>query len=504
MKREMYFISKAVRLGVLLLMVILAACNPKAEPSPNPVDQAGTSIPPVAPKGQATEPAAPGVVTSPEALESTSLPLPTSMLAGSPNPVPGIELESLGSLDKLDLVVQMGAYWVRRNGLSWSEVEPEEGQRNWEALAGLEQELKNASERGLQLILVIRRTPTWAQKVPGSFCGPVAAEKLPAFANFIREVVSRYSVPPYKVKFWEFGNEPDVDPSLVSPDSIFGCWGDQKDAYYGGGYYAEMLKSIYPQVKAADPQSKVLVGGLLLDCDPVNPPQDRDCSPSRFMEGVLRNGGGDYLDGISFHAYDYYLGPYTYGNGNWSSVWNVNGPVLVAKARFLRNLLVAYGQPDKFLINTEVGLICGRDGSEPECQADEFQQTKAAYLAEAHAAAMAEGLWGNIWYSLTGWRGTGLIHQGNILPAFEAFRFSASQITGATYSRSITEIPGVTGYEYTREGKRAWIIWSLDGAVHQVQVTVLPTAIYDVYGQSIPAALQITATAMPVYVEWGP
>ncbi|MBN2549978.1 MAG: hypothetical protein JXB15_12520 [Anaerolineales bacterium] len=500
----MHLISKILRLGVLFLMVILVACNSQAAPSPTLVDQAGTGQPAVAPKGQATEPASPGVVTSPEALQSTSLPAPTPMFVGSPYPIPGIELESLGSLDKLDLVVQMGAYWLRRNGLSWSEVEPEEGQRNWEALAGLEQELKNASERNLQLILVIRRTPAWAQKVPGSFCGPVAAEKLPAFASFVHDVVARYSQPPYNVKYWEFGNEPDVDPGLVGPDSIFGCWGDQKDAYYGGGYYAEMLKSVYPQVKAADPQSKVLVGGLLLDCDPVNPPEGRDCAPSRFMEGVLRSGGGDYLDGISFHAYDYYLGPTMYGNSNWSSVWNVNGPVLVVKARFLRNLLVAYGQPDKFLINTEVGILCGRDGNEPDCLADEFQLTKAAYMAEAHAAAMAEGLWGNIWYSLTGWRGTGLIREGKALPALEAFRISAGQLTGATFSRAITEIPGVTGYEYTRDGKRSWIIWSLDGAEHQVQAPDLPAAIYDVFGQAIPVSQQITAGAMPVYVEWGP
>ena len=65
------------------------------------------------------------------------------------------------------------------------------------------------------------------------------------------EAVERYSAPPYNVIYWEVGNEPDIDPSLVDGDEIYGCWGDKTDAYYGGGYYAEVLKQVYPAVKKA-------------------------------------------------------------------------------------------------------------------------------------------------------------------------------------------------------------------------------------------------------------
>ena len=71
-----------------------------------------------------------------------------------------------------------------------------------------------------------------------------------------------------------------------------------------------MLKVAYPQIKAADPQAQVLVGGLLLDCDPR---PGAGCSltaqnaiPPKFLEGILRNNGGPYFDGVSFHAYDFY------------------------------------------------------------------------------------------------------------------------------------------------------------------------------------------------------
>ena len=36
--------------------------------------------------------------------------------------------------------------------------------------------------------------------------------------------------------------------------------------YYGGGYYGEMLKAVYPQIKAVNLQSQVH-GWILLDCD---------------------------------------------------------------------------------------------------------------------------------------------------------------------------------------------------------------------------------------------
>ena len=46
---------------------------------------------------------------------------------------------------------------------------------------------------------------------------------------------------------------------------MFGCWDDPEDAYYGGEYYAEMLKVVYPVIKEADPEAKVLFGGLLYE-----------------------------------------------------------------------------------------------------------------------------------------------------------------------------------------------------------------------------------------------
>ena len=322
------------------------------------------------------------------------------------------------SLTDIDLVQGLGATWVRRNALQWALVEPTPGERNWDAVAGLEAELQEMASRGMQVTLIVRDTPAWAQKVPGSFCGPVSPQSLDAFAAFLHDAVLRYSALPFSVRYWELGNEPDVDFALVAPTSQFGCWGDAGDLeYYGGAYYGEMLKVVYPQIKLADPAAQVVVGGLLMDCDPLNPPETppgsgvfANCTPSRFLEGILESGAGDFFDGVAFHAYDYYydtLGKY--GNVNWHSGWSSTGPVVAAKVDYVRSLLAAYGHSDKFLMNTETALLCGRDGTEPQCQAEAFALTKAYYLVEAFTVGQSLGLEANIWYSVSGWRGSGLV-----------------------------------------------------------------------------------------------
>jgi hypothetical protein len=421
-------------------------------------------------------------------------------------PLAGVEVYSLASQagseqNNLSQVVQSSAYWVRRNLVLWSAVEPEQGQRDWKSLEALEAELLNAAEKHLQVILVVRGTPAWAQLVPGSVCGPVLPEKLPAFASFLHDLVARYSQPPYQVKYWELGNEPDVDPTLVASDSIFGCWGKTGDSYYGGQDYAEMLKVAYPQIKAADAQAQVLVGGLLLDCDPHNPPAGRSCDPAYYLEGILKNNGGDYFDGVSFHAYDYYLGPYQFGNPNWGSNSDTSGPSLVVKAEFLRNLLAEYNQSEKYLLNTELGLLCGSTGDEPQCQEQVFQLSKAAYIAISNAAAVAEGLRANVWYSLLGWRGSGLVTADRQpLPAFDAFRFSAQMLNGATFVRQIDDYPGVRGYEFVFEGRRIWLLWSSDRGEHRVQLPETPAELYDVLGTAQTVDQVLLITPAPVYV----
>src|SRR5450759_920104 len=103
-----------------------------------------------------------------------------------------------------------------------------------------------------------------------------------------------------------------------------------------------MLKTAYPAIKAASPSAQVLFGGLLMDCKPEICSDDVK-NRSHFLEGALVNGAGDFFDGVSFHAYDYYQGVLgQYSNSNWGAAWNTTGPVLLVKAAYLRQLLDQY------------------------------------------------------------------------------------------------------------------------------------------------------------------
>lgn len=420
-------------------------------------------------------------------------------LTGKKSALMGIETAGLNAANG-QKIRDSGASWLRRNALLWSAIESAEGARDWAAAAALEAEMKLASARGLNMILIIRSTPAWAQARSGVSCGAILPDKLPAFGAFMRDVVARYAKAPYNVRFYELWNEPDVDPSLVPPDNIFGCWGDKNDPYYGGGIYAEALKAAYPQVKAANKRAQLWSGGLLLDCDPDNPPAGKDCSASRFFEGVLKAGGAAFLDAVSFHAYDFYdwkLGQYA--SPNWASASASTGPVIAAKTRFLRNLLAQYGAPAKPLVNTESGLLCWDCASSPP----DFETTKAWYVPQAFGMARELGLMGNVWYSWEGWFQTQLVNgDGSLTPAYTAFQVASRTIGQATAVQPKTDIEGVRGYQFTAGGARYWLLWSVDGQSRQIDAPVLNGRAFDVVGQPVTVTGQrVTIEMKPIYIQ---
>ena len=429
----------------------------------------------------------------------------------------GIQVHQMAQESQRLRFKESGAYWSRSDYMHWETIEPQDSDPKdyqWETVS--EADLLAARANGSETIANILFTPAWARKYSGSACGPISQSALDDFAKFMGELVHRYSKAPYNVKYWEIGNEPDIDHSLVDGDSVYGCWGEMGDPYYGGRYYAEMLKAVYPVIKAADKNAKVIVGSLVLDCDPVNPPETevgsgkyRDCTPSKFLEGILEAGGGNYFDGVGFHAYDYYYGQQgSYGSAGWHSASDVTGPVLIAKARYLKSLLHRYGYSDKELLNTELAVLCGKTGNEDYCLGDDFMNTKAYYIAQANAAALAEDLRANIWYSLTGWRGSGLVDKnGTPNQAFRAFQFATSIFDKAIYDGRVEGFEGVMGYEFNVDDRDFWLVWSIDGTDHILPSPIKPVAILDVYGEPIEGSLesrQLTISVAPLYIQWHP
>jgi hypothetical protein len=180
---------------------------------------------------------------------------------------------------------------------------------------------------------------------------------------------------------------------------------------------------------------------------------------------------------------------------------------LIAKAEYLKSVLESEGLTDKELLNTEVAILCGRDGTDPICRADDFNNTKAYYVAQAYAAASAEGIRANIWYNLTGWRGSGLVDQ-NLEPtrAYQAYQFTANELDGAHYQGPVDGYEGVMGYQFTNKGKAIWLVWSLDQETHQITLPVAYQAAFDVFGEPVVddglSSKEVEVSIAPVFIEW--
>lgn len=419
-------------------------------------------------------------------------------------PMIGVETIDLTKIGRMDQIQLAGVHWIRYNGLLWSMVEPIEGERDWGAVAQFEQGLRELSSRGIKIILIVRSTPTWAEKFIGNYCGPVRSDKFDAFAKFMGDLVARYSIPPYNIKYWEIGNEPDIDPELVSPDSLFGCWGNKQDAYYGGGYYAEMLKRIYPTIKFVDPEAQVMIGGLLLDCDPTNPPQGKDCKPSLFLEGILENGGAVNFDIVSFHGYPAYNG--TLQNDENFPAWQKRGGVVMGKINFLREELAKFGIT-KPLMHTEGSLLC------PEWNTllcnppvDDFYEKQADYLVRLYIRNWAADIYGTIWYQYEGpgWRYSGLVNADESpRPAYTALKYLNRELDLSVFNRTVNQYIYIQGYEFIKYGMNVWVLWSMDEKVHTIELPSNTLNVYDKYGNPIIPEDRKIDVLSPIYVELG-
>ena len=443
---------------------------------------------------QASAQAAPGVVPG------VYLPL---VIGGKPpvSTIFGITVSNLTESHRLANTETANPTWLREDGLNWGSIQPtQNGGYDWSSASGAEANMIQASKLGYKLIQIVNGTPDWARKFSDSGCGPIQQSQFDSYGNFLKAAVERYSKPPYNVMYWEIYNEPDAP--ITQKDTGFGCWGDPTQPYYGGQYFGEMLATVIPYIRQANPNAKILNGGLLLDCDP-SLSTCSDPEMASFLEGMIHAGVVGQLDYISFHAYDYQgvrLG--VFGNAaHWGNNYT-NDPVLVPKAAFIRNVLNKYGLGNKPLMNTEVALLKTTGTCDALCQ-----ENKAIYVGRVYPVAIAQGLAANVWYqSDNGWNNSGL-YGG---PMFNAFVFARNELENAQVTRQITEYDSgsnVAGYELDRGDIKVWVLWSHDLASHTISLPGTPKAVYTWTPNDGPYVSATPSTSLnvgvfPVYLEW--
>lgn len=402
---------------------------------------------------------------------------------------------------------ELGVGWMRLRRLYWRDVQPtEQSDYDWSALSGFEEELRLLAETGIQPVVIVHHSPDWAT-VHETSCSAIRQDKFNAFAAFMAAAANRYKTSEFNVHHWELGNEPDVDPSLVPPDNVFGCWGDAGDPYYGGRHYGEMLQVVAPAIRDADPEAKILIGGLLLDSPTSLEPGAN--KPSLFLKGILESGAADDFDMVPYHFYSSYSGVQMDYDRAPGLSWASRGGMTLGKARFLRQIMAEYGV-DKPLLLNETALSCNPQYQVCDPPIPAFFEAQADHLVRTFVRALSADVGGLTWYTLNGpgWRQGGLLNaDGTRRPAFIAYRALAQRLNGARYDSAADYGAGIEAYRFSRSGSNVHVVWSTDSSTHTIRILqsqllhahnrsgelLVPTPAGDFY--------ELTVGFEPIYLE---
>ncbi len=466
-------------------------------------------------------------IYSPQNPQSPDIYLP---IIFNPGPLPSVFGVETTYIDQnlLSKAGNIPAYWWRYNAFLWNQIEPQDvdpSLYNWGAVQ--ENSLIAASQQGFTIVAVVKNTPHFAQAIndPQNIpCSPIRSNQTDEFIEFIHELAVRYSAPPYNIRYWQLGNEPDVDVDLFSGPNFnlrytspYGCWGDDADPYYGGKYYADFLKIFSDTIKAVNPSAQITNGGLLLDCHPVN--DAPNCPSGTFFEGIILRlqelNALTALDYVSFHAYARW-----YSNLRFDEEYKgftSHGGVLLGKSYFLREIMTSRGvNPLKPLLVTEGGTMCARpDDAAPlpsgiKCSDSnsppEFSDDQAEHLVWHYVRSIADGISGMMWYTLNyqSYRHVGLLNADNSDKlAYTAYQFLVSKLSDAQYVGPLNQFfPTLRAYEFSKNSQRIWVLWAPDQLDHSIFKPPGFQAAYDKLGSLInvpPGATTLTINS-PVYL----
>ena len=408
-------------------------------------------------------------------------------------------------------LVDSGATWLRVS-LNWRMVEPVHtgpASYDWtsadQALAAAQ-----TAHGGFSLVVTIGGNPDWATPYVN---GPIDPDYLDDFAAFVQAAVERYDgdglddapgAP--RVTHWEFYNEPD---DLAGPN-VDPHWGGE------GDQYAQMLAAVYAPVKTANPDAKVLLGGIAYDWF-YDDPDDPGHFDRRFLDDVLNAGGGDYFDIMNFHVYPIF----------WYNWTENKSPGLLEKAQFLKDKLASYGYPNKPFVVTEAGWHSnapgdpdGTDAGDPEHQ--------ARYVVELFTQNMASGSELMIWWMLYDPGGSWIYDNGLVTddtppvqkPAFSAFQVAVAQLGTAHFVRILpigeTGSSNMEAFEFRDNVHQrtlyvAWLDPVESANVEPLQVAASVVTVRDIYGDhftvsdgqdgQVDGKVTVLVGGQPVYVE---
>jgi len=304
----------------------------------------------------------------------------------SAEPLPGAaELARMGR----------GRVGTLRVNLAWGSVQSSPGAPyDW---SHYDPVIAGAARNGIRVLATVYSSPIWAEPSPEY---PPLGNRLAQFEDFVRAAVGRYgtggtfwqehpSGPKLPVTDWQVWNEPN------SP--LF--WKPKPDP----AGYLKLLRGFDSAAHEADPQARIVLGGLF-------PTPRGGIAIGDFMAALYRRNAAGLFDAAAIHPYA------------------ANPENALASTQELRDTMNSSGDDDAGIWISEVGWASGGEPSgltvSPARQADYLTQTFDLAADDRERL----GLRGVIWYSLNDtpgplWPGhCGLFElNGSAKPAWGAF-----------------------------------------------------------------------------------
>jgi hypothetical protein len=286
----------------------------------------------------------------------------------------------------IERMKEAGVGWVRMDFL-WQDIEPEEGKFDFSRYDSIVELL---SRNNIHLLGIFNYSTTWAASSRQWNSPP---DKNETFVRYAVKVIERYKG---KVKHWEVWNEPDSATYWSGQDGLKS--------------YCKLLKDVYIAAKKADPDCKVLNGGLANGLASVNRLYD--------------NGARDYFDILNIHFFE-------------SPLHEGAIKAVVAYPKLAYKVMMRNGDAHKKIWITEIGCPGIKRGVKTEnwwMGKNPGEKQQAEWLKKVYAELLKDGNVEKIFWAFfrdcyAHW-GTGVDYFGIIRwdysrkPAFKAYRDS--------------------------------------------------------------------------------
>lgn len=347
-------------------LLALAACSSSAapaQPTPAPTSRQvavvnpPTAAPPTTAPAQPTSapqtaPTAAPKVEPSETPRPTRTPRPTEGPAPTPTLVPpppkkplrmntpeyGVQAflwwrPELAERDLLK-VKEMGFTWVKQV-FGWRDIELEKGKFDWKRTDHIVYTANRYG--GIDLLIRVDHQPEWARK-GCSLMGPPT--NMQDFGDFLTALATRYKG---RIRGYQIWNEPNLARE----------WCDKRPS---PAEYAQMLRTAYTALKAADPDAMVIAAGM----SPTGTNSEQAMPDDMFYEELYKAMGGKsagYFDVLGVHAAGFKAAPEVSPDEAAANKELYGGERFFTFRRVedIRKIMVKYGDTDKQMAVLEFG-----------------------------------------------------------------------------------------------------------------------------------------------------